>query len=169
MAIAVVCILALLGFSNVIRQETACCGADIRILFVELLFLDPLVFRPLPAYYHPGGRPSRRYGGPTLHAELPAMLTSSCLFAQIFQFQYQDERIQWECDNGGQQWNTTNANITFTDETATGTLLPTKFCDIGVRQTYLTFVFCLAVDFVLLCYGRFPPQPARRVPANAQE
>ena len=72
---------------------------------------------------------------------------------QIFQMQYQEERIQWECDNAGQQWNSTIANMTFTDETATGTLLPDKMCDIGVHQTYLTFVFCLAVDFVLLSYG----------------
>ena len=73
--------------------------------------------------------------------------------AQIFDLNYRDDRLQWECDNGGQLWNSTNANMTFTSETASGTLMPSKFCDIGVHQTYLTFVFCLAIDFVLLCYG----------------
>ena len=43
--------------------------------------------------------------------------------------------------------------MTFTGETATGTLMPAKFCDIGIHQTYLTFVFCLLVDFVLILYG----------------
>lgn len=75
----------------------------------------------------------------------------------IFQLNYRKERIEWECANAGQQWNATNIeqNLTFTDDTATGTLLPSKFCDIGVHQTYLTFAFCLIVDLVLLLYAYF--------------
>lgn len=74
---------------------------------------------------------------------------------QIFEMKYRDDRIQWECDNAGQQWNQTNVDLglTFTPETATGTLLPSKFCDIGVNKTYLTFTFCLLIDMVLLLYG----------------
>lgn len=79
------------------------------------------------------------------------------LIIQIFQMNYHDDRIQWECDNGGQQWNQTiiDDGMTFTNETVTGVLLPDKFCDIGVHQTYLTFVFCLLIDFILLCYAWF--------------
>jgi len=75
----------------------------------------------------------------------------------IFEMQYRDDRIQWECDNAGQQWNQTNIDLglTFTAETATGTLLPRKFCDIGVHQTYLVFTFSLLVDMVLLLYAFF--------------
>jgi hypothetical protein len=76
---------------------------------------------------------------------------------QIFDMQYRNDRIQWECDNGGQQWNQTiiDDGQSFTNDTVTGTLLPNKFCDIEVHQTYLTFVFCLLLDFVLLCYAWF--------------
>lgn len=87
---------------------------------------------------------------------------------QIFNLNYRKERLEWECDNFGQQWNSTNFNMTFTEDTTTGTLMPNKFCEIGIHQTYLIFVFALLVDFVLLTYGRPAPfSPSSRYRSNS--
>jgi len=88
---------------------------------------------------------------------LPLLLVLTAVRAgfMIFNLNYRKDRLEWECDNFGQQWNSTNFNVTYTEDTTTGTLMPNKFCEIGIHQTYLIFVFALLVDFILLTYAYF--------------
>lgn len=120
------------------------------------------IILPSSDYRHHCSRPSFFYGQSSSTSctltiiRLRFFSYRTCVY-QIFDMNLRDDRIQWECDNGGQQWNQTviDEGMTFTNETVTGTLLPDKFCDIGVHRTYITFVFCLLVDFILICYAWF--------------
>jgi len=61
------------------------------------------------------------------------------------------EKIQWECDNGGQlYWESVAANI------STSPAFPTEFCLAGFPAINTAFIVSLLVDLVFQIYMFFP-------------
>lgn len=88
MAIMAVCIIALVGFSNVNRQATIEGRADVYLLDTELILLRPSVLRLVPNDNRPGGRTSWLYGAALGFARLPEMLTGFCARVHVFVSRY---------------------------------------------------------------------------------
>lgn len=67
----------------------------------------------------------------------------------IFQLSRQQNKIVWECNNGGQLWGTAGEQ-----GTDSGTM-PSGLCAAGFHSLYIAFVFSLAIDWALQVYAYF--------------
>jgi len=81
----------------------------------------------------------------------PFVLVIACVRAilMIVELQRGKDRIQWECDNGGQLW-TSSAS----EDTTTGNL-PAGFCVAGFGSLNTAFIIGLLVDLVCQIYMLF--------------
>lgn len=69
----------------------------------------------------------------------------------IVELQRGQDNITWECDNGGQLWNSTT---TATNSTTSGSI-PSGFCTLGFSSLNTAFIISLLVDLVFQFYMFF--------------
>ncbi len=60
-----------------------------------------------------------------------------------------NRKIVWECNNGGQLWDTP------AEATSSNGTMPSGLCSAGFHSLYIAFVFSLALDFILQVYAFF--------------
>ncbi|PPQ77010.1 hypothetical protein CVT25_014827 [Psilocybe cyanescens] len=70
----------------------------------------------------------------------------------IVQLQRGKDNITWECNNGGQLWNSTLAATTTTADSGS---LPSGFCSLGFASLNTAFIISLLVDLVFQFYMFF--------------
>uniref|UniRef100_A0A8H7Y9W1 Uncharacterized protein n=1 Tax=Psilocybe cubensis TaxID=181762 RepID=A0A8H7Y9W1_PSICU len=63
----------------------------------------------------------------------------------IVQLQRGQDKITWECNNGGQLWNSTMAATTTTADSGS---IPSGFCTLGFASLNTAFIISLLVDLV---------------------
>ncbi|KIK07321.1 hypothetical protein K443DRAFT_673580 [Laccaria amethystina LaAM-08-1] len=70
----------------------------------------------------------------------------------IVQLQRNQDKITWECNNGGQLWS--DAAVAESQTTSTGSL-PSTFCAAGFSSLNVAFIISLLVDLVFQLYMFF--------------
>jgi len=64
-----------------------------------------------------------------------------------------EDKIVWECQNGGQLWSSNATTISTTPDTSSS--FPAGFCAAGFSSIYTVFVVCLLADLVFQIYMYF--------------
>ncbi|KAM0746259.1 hypothetical protein T439DRAFT_319262 [Meredithblackwellia eburnea MCA 4105] len=75
----------------------------------------------------------------------------------IFRLNYYQANVIWECNHGGQLYNSTlagNSSYSGAGDSSNGTI-PTGFCSSGFHSLYLAFAFALAIDLIVQIYAWF--------------
>jgi len=63
------------------------------------------------------------------------------------------DKIVWECQNGGQLWSSNATTISTTADTSSS--FPAGFCAAGFSSIYTAFIICLLADLVFQIYMYF--------------
>lgn len=83
-----------------------------------------------------------------IRSALPLASSADGIRRTVFQLNREQNKIIWECNNGGQLW-----GESVEKGYGEGSGMPTGMCSAGFHSLYIAFVMSLLVDLALQIYA----------------